>query len=369
MVFWLLLLIFVFAIFAAGIFYLTKRLHGFAVFQRMKEKNVVLSWVSALMPTLLLWVGGWLALNITASTIVILHLIVFLLLCDGVAWLLKKAVKKDFHVRYQSVTALVLTVVYLSVGWYYAHHVYQTEYQFSTDKELGRERLRIVEIADLHLGVTLDGSAFAKQMERVQQVQPDLVVIAGDFVDDDSHRQDLLTACEALGTLKTTYGVYFVYGNHDKGYYNGRDFTAQELQEILVQNHIKILEDEWVLLDDSIYVIGRKDRSDESRKDMQELTAQLDKSKYMVLADHQPNDYENEAAAEVDLVLSGHTHGGHMFPAGPIGEWIHANDRNYGTELRGKTRFVVSSGISGWAIPFKTGGAISEYVVIEITGR
>ena len=58
--------------------------------------------------------------------------------------------------------------------------------------------------------------------------------------------------------------------------------------------------------------------------------------------------------------------GGHIFPAGPIGLWMGANDRFYGTETRGDTTFLVTSGISGWGIPFKT-GCISEYVVIDIT--
>ena len=88
-------------------------------------------------------------------------------------------------------------------------------------------------------------------------------------------------------------------------------------------------------------------------------------ARYTVLLDHQPNDYANEAVPPVDLVLSGHTHGGHIFPAGQIGLLTGANDRRYGTERRGDTDFVVTSGISGWAIPFKT-GTWSEYVVIDV---
>lgn len=94
------------------------------------------------------------------------------------------------------------------------------------------------------------------------------MAICGDFVDDDTEKEDLLLACEALGKLKTTYGVYFVYGNHDKGYYNSRDFSSEDLRTALTENGITVLEDEAVLVDDSFYVIGRKDRSDPSRMDM-----------------------------------------------------------------------------------------------------
>ena len=85
------------------------------------------------------------------------------------------------------------------------------------------------------------------------------------------------------------------------------------------------------------------------------------------MLDHQPNDYDAEAQSGADLVLSGHTHGGHMWPAGLIGLAMGSNDRVYGTETRGETTFVVTSGISGWAIPFKT-GTHSEIVVIDVQG-
>ena len=99
-----------------------------------------------------------------------------------------------------------------------------TGYTVASDKLSRGESLRIVLIADAHLGITLDGAAFAREMERVQQTAPDLVVVVGDFVDDDSRREDMQAACRALGGLKTSRGVYFVYGNHDNGYYTSRDF-------------------------------------------------------------------------------------------------------------------------------------------------
>lgn len=60
---------------------------------------------------------------------------------------------------------------------------------------------------------------------------------------------------------------------------------------------------------------------------MQELTKDLDPDKFSVVLDHQPNDYQNQTTAEVDLVLSGHTHGGQLFPLNKVGEWIGANDK------------------------------------------
>ena len=64
-------------------------------------------------------------------------------------------------------------------------------------------------------------------------------------------------------------------------------------------------------------------------------------------------------------MVSGHTHGGQFFPVTYVGEWIGANDRTYGHEKRNGTDFIVTSGISCWELPFKT-GTKSEYVIIDV---
>ena len=98
---------------------------------------------------------------------------------------------------------------------------------------------------------------------------------------------------------------------------------------------------------------------------MDELVKKLDTDKYIVVMDHQPHDYDNQEKAGVDMVLSGHTHGGQFFPVNNAGVWIGANDKTYGREKRTDTNFIVTSGISDWALKFKT-GCKSEYVVIDV---
>lgn len=347
-----------------GLAYLVSRFRKFHLIKQISTQHKWLSWLAAALPVAALSV--FLLINVTTMIVVTIHLMIIWFICDLVSCIWQKIRRQSFKRYYAGASAILFTALYLGAGWYYAHHVYQTNYALTTSKDLGQENLRIAMIADAHLGITLDGEAFAKQMERINQTEPDIVVIAGDFVDDDTDRGNMIEACRALGELKTAYGVYFSYGNHDNGYYNYRDFTSQELREELTKNHVTILEDEAVLINDSFYLIGRKDRSMHQRTVAEELTSNLDSSKYMVLLDHQPNDYAREAAADVDIVLSGHTHGGHMFPAGYIGLAIGANDSVYGMKQINDTTFLVTSGISGWAIPFKT-GTISEYVVIDIS--
>jgi len=347
----------------ASFVYLLTRFHSFSFIKALDEKSRALAWLAALLPLLLTGVF-WLRFNVTTLFVVLLHLMAAFLLCGLVFFLIRKLGKISIPYDIEGAAAILLTIVYLSIGWYNGHHVSQTDYRFETAKSLKRD-YRIVEIADSHFGITQTGETFTREMQRVQALNPDAVVIVGDFVDDDSDRADMIEACKALGELKTTFGVFFVYGNHDNGYYKYRNFDSQELRAELEKNGVAILTDESVLLDDSLYLVGRRDRSDRGRAPIDELMAGLDGSKYALVLDHQPNDFDAEAAAGADLVLCGHTHGGHIFPAGQIGLLMGANDAIYGASKRKDTSFVVTSGISGWAIPFKT-GTFSEFVVIDI---
>ena len=347
----------------ASFVYLLTRFHSFSFIRAFDKKSRILAWFVALLPLLLTGVF-WLRFNVTTLFVVLLHLMAAFLLCGLVFFLIRKLGKISIPYDIEGAAAILLTIVYLSIGWYNGHHVSQTDYRFETAKSLKRD-YRIVEIADSHFGITQTGETFTREMQRVQALNPDAVVIVGDFVDDDSDRADMIEACKALGELKTTFGVFFVYGNHDNGYYKYRNFDSPELRAELEKNGVAILTDESVLLDDSLYLVGRRDRSDRGRAPIDELMAGLDKTKYAVVLDHQPNDFDAEAAAGADLVLCGHTHGGHVFPAGQIGLLMGANDAVYGASKRSDTSFVVTSGISGWAIPFKT-GTFSEFVVIDL---
>ncbi len=98
---------------------------------------------------------------------------------------------------------------------------------------------------------------------------------------------------------------------------------------------------------------------------MKSLTADIGSDVYTIVMDHQPSDYDAQADSGVDLVLSGHTHGGQLIPITYAGEWMGVNCATYGLERRKDTDFIVTSGIGDWAIGFKT-GCKAEYVVIDI---
>ena len=346
--------------------YLVTRFHKFGFIKRLAAKNKKLSWVIAAVPIAALIV--LFLFDAYVSVIITLHLSLIWAVCDLVTFIRRK-VRHCGGDRYiAGAAALIFTTVYLGAGWFFAHHVFETDYRLKTDKQLGESHIRVALFADSHIGVTLKGESFSWEIERICAQGPDIILIAGDFVDDDTKKADMIAACEALGKADVPYGVYYADGNHDKGYGTSRDFTIEELYAELEKNGVTVLRDESVLIDDRFYLIGRKDRNDAERMTVSELTAELDKDTYKIIIDHQPNDYTAESQSDADLVLSGHTHGGHIFPAGLFGLAIGANDKLYGMEEINGTAFIVTSGISGWAIPFKT-GCISEYVIIDIYDR
>ncbi len=379
MTMWLAIFVGMFAVMLGGIVYLISRVYRTEAVASLAKGNKHIQRAVASAVVLLACVLCYLGLGMINAAIVIVHALCIWILIDLIVWGMRKLDRKSKRIRHADrarkticyntvmLVGVGVLVAYFGFGWYEAHHVARTQYDVQTEKNVGA--LKVVQITDSHMGTTFDGDGFARELEKIQQENPDLVVVTGDFVDDDTSKEDMIRASEALGTLKTKYGVYFVFGNHDKGFNNAvRGFDAEDLVRELEANGVKVLQDETVTIADQYYLIGRQDRSEESsggRASMDELVSGLDKEKFMIVLDHQPNDFDAQEKSEVDLVLSGHTHGGQFFPINKLGEWAGLNDMTYGIRQRGGTVFEVSSGISDWAIKFKT-GCKSEYVVLEI---
>lgn len=348
--------------------YLITRLYHFQWMQKLTHHK---KWISVFIGIVAVIVLG-VIMSITVDginmVICFMHLGGMWLVCDGISYVVQKVRKKPFKRYYAGLFAITGTLLLLGIGWYYAHQVYETDYQITTEKDLAGEPIRIVQITDSHVGSTFHATKFEEYLQEIQTLTPDVLVITGDYVDDDTTKDDMKKSCEALGRIQAKYGVYYVFGNHDKGYSKEclRGYTGDDLKAELEKNHVTVLEDEAVLIDQRFYMIGRQDAGVLERASMSQLVEGLDTSKYMVVLDHQPTDYDAQKEAGVDLVLSGHTHGGQLFPATYVGEWTGVNCYTYGIKRMGNTDFIVSSGIGDWTIQFKT-GCISEYVVIDIS--
>ena len=397
---WAFIFIFMFAAFIAACIYLITRVRKFVWVDKLAKDRKWLSILISAAICVVFIVVLSLAMGYINAIIVTIYMILFWLVCEFAFWLVGKvknrtkstadettknntiknnaesSVKpKKRKIYYAGVAAIIITIVYMSWGWYQAHNVWQKDYTIQTDKVVGSIKLAL--IADSHTGITFDGDGFAEHVKEIQGQNPDAVLIAGDFVDDDTSLIDMKKCCEALGTLDTKYGVYYVFGNHDKGYYASerRGYDGDDIIAELIKNGVTVLQDQTVLLGDSFYIIGRQDLSEVtdrggSRADIEDLVKALDDDKYQIVMDHQPADYANEKAAGVDLVLSGHTHGGQLLLIKLFQEitGMGGNDQIYGLEDLDGSDFLVTSGISDWAIKFKT-GCRSEYAIIDIQGK
>lgn len=325
-------------------------------------ENKKLARVLSFLPISIFIIGFF--IDFVNMVIVIVHLISIILITKLIFKIAEKMSKKKITEHLHILVGTIISIIILIYGYFSAYNVVETDYKIETSKDIGTNKFRIVQVSDSHIGATMDGKKFTQYMEEINKLEPDIVVVTGDFVDDSTKYEDMVEASNGLGKLKTKYGVYFSYGNHDKGYYK-RSYNDTDIRRELAKNNVKILEDEAVNITDNIILIGRQDSQVKDRVSAQTLTSTLDKEKYMIMLDHKPDDYENETESDVDLVLSGHTHGGQLFPIGQLSLLLRINDRIYGMEKRKKTTFIVNSGISDWEIKFKT-GTISEYGVIDI---
>ena len=389
---WIAILGTAFVLASLGYMYLISRFRRFGIVKKLSGGRTWLSILLAVIP-----LAGWVIYaftDVVNALIILLHLALFWLIADIVTAVVGKirgkkqasdnsdksdksdksgksdksvndATDGKFRIYWKGIIVIAVTAVYLFIGWHMAHHVWKTEYHLTTEKSLPNGKLRIAMIADSHIGTTFDGEGFARYIAEIAETEPDVLVIVGDFVDDSTTYDDFVRSCAAFGELSLPYGIYYVYGNHDAGYYNHRSFDAADLEAELAKNGVTVLKDAVNTIAENVVLIGRKDRSDEKRSAISDLVVSIPEDVYTIVLNHQPNDYEAEAAAGVDLVLSGHTHGGQLLPLGSIGRLLGANDRTYGIETRGDTTFIVTSGISDWAIDFKT-GTKSEYVIIEV---
>lgn len=248
-------------------------------------------------------------------------------------------------------------------GYYRIHHIVEKRYVLQSDHI---NDLKIALIADMHMGVSIDQKKLKSICQKISEQKVDIVALDGDIFDENTSYQDMKAACKILGQIESRLGIYYVFGNHDSNHYTLTPaYDVSTLEKELEKNHIVVLNDDVRIIED-VMIIGRRDAGyyqDGERLTMQELYPQHTQHFVLVL-DHQPLDLQTNASLKVDLQLSGHTHGGQLFPQGLI-QSLTSDTLVYGKRKIGELTAITTSGISGWRYPIKT-GAPSEYVIIEI---
>jgi len=263
----------------------------------------------------------------------------------------------------------IIVVVLLFIGHYKATAPRISKVDINIEKEAsGYDSLNVVLISDLHLGAINGYNTLQRWVTAVNKLSPDMVLIAGDIVDDSPGPLKRKHLGELLAEINAPLGVYCIQGNHEL--YGNFPRTLQYLQT----HGISFLLDTAMLVDNSFYVVGRLDRqagrgvpvSGKHRKTLEELLLGLDHNKPIILLDHQPYELGKTAAAGVDLQVSGHTHRGQMWPLTLITKRVYELD--YGYLRKGNTHFYVTEGLGTWG-PRVRIGSRSEIVQLKIKFR
>lgn len=216
----------------------------------------------------------------------------------------------------------------------------------TTDKALTKP-MTIALASDTHLGRWFGNRQIERLVTLVDTEQPDIVVLAGDIMNDDTIYYDKTNMQEHLSELTAPLGVYAVLGNHDYFGYQ------KQIAEAVTDAGITVLDNQSVLLADSVWLIGRSDDSDPSRLSASELLTKVDTDKPVLFLEHRPTALDEISALPIDLHLSGHTHGGQIFPLTMLMKIF--NPLIHGTQQIDNTRFLVSSGYGFGSVPFRLG--------------
>lgn len=308
------------------------------------------------------------------SGVILLHFLFFSMLTDLIVLCLQRLCKnglpKTLGMVHKALLVPVLaTSVLMGIGYWNMQNVSQTAVTIETDKAIRSEGYRVALIADLHFGVSIDEVELQAVCDELSAQDLDALFLAGDITDESTTKAQMQALYKAFGSVETSLGTYFSYGNHDRQRYSQHSkYTTDELVDAIEQNGITILCDSAVAVADDLVIAGREDLSMERtapRKSVENLFADADPTDYWLVLDHQPQDYEENIRAGTDLLLSGHTHAGQFWPVNWLLAIFGINDNDYGlVETDGFAGFV-TAGIAGWKYPIKT-AAPAEYVMIDI---
>lgn len=225
------------------------------------------------------------------------------------------------------VACAVATCLY---GIFNARNIKVNEYSVTVNKSCGSDKhLKAVLVADLHMGYAIGVDHITNMVKKINEQNADIVIIAGDIFDNSYDGMDDPEGIKAqLKSIKSKYGVYAVYGNHDidekilMGFtfdWGGKQLNSEKMTNFIKECNIKLINDESVLINDEFYLVGRRDTDkpgteDGTRAEISELTKDLDKTKPIFVLSHEPDELQKTADAGADIDFSGHTHDGQLFP-------------------------------------------------------
>lgn len=310
-------------------------------------------WISPI-SIVLVWIGSfWLA--IMTYTFLFLIVIDLFRLVNHFIPFFPSFITSNIEQSKRIVAIVVGVLVISSVigGYINTKMIVIKKYSIDIKKKAGElKSLNLAVASDLHLGTINSYEFMYNVSEKINKLNPDVILLAGDIIDEDLGPVIKYDVGEHLQRLKAKYGVYAVTGNHE--FIGG----AEPAVEYLEKHNINVVRDKALKIGDAFYIIGREDRasrqfSGKQRKELSDIIKGVDKSLPIIMMDHQPFNLEQASQNGVDLQLSGHTHNGQLWPFNYIVEKVY--ELAWGYRLINNTHYYVSCGVGGWGPPIRTG--------------
>lgn len=220
----------------------------------------------------------------------------------------------------------------------------------------GAPKMKIALISDSHLGMGVSLARFDKALQKIEAERPDVIFLLGDIFE---YGPNLKKYAARLKQTNPPLGLYGVFGNHE--YYVGYEQSKNFFKEA----GVTLLENQTATLENGVQIAGIKDArtTHVTAQDITDLLAKTDKQKPLVFLSHMPMYAEEAAATGVDLMFSGHTHNGQIFPFKYL---VHLQfPRVYGLHKVDGMNFYITSGMFYWGIPLRF-LAPAEIPIIEV---
>ncbi len=281
------------------------------------------------------------------------YMIMAITLCDIVGWIMP-----SFHAKLSIAFALTLAVMLYGYINYRNPRIERID--IALDKSIGDRPLKIVAISDVHLGYGTEKRDLQHYVGMINRENPDVVLIAGDLIDNSITPVRKAHMEEELAQIKVPLGVFVALGNHE--YISG----VEECIAFLEQTPIKVLRDSVAVLPGGVQIAGRDDRTNRNRLSLNGLLSKCNHAQPIILLDHQPYNIVEVDAARVDMQISGHTHHGQVFPLNLLTNVMY--EQSHGYRKWQHSHIYVSSGLSLWGPPFRI-GTQSDMAVITLKNR
>jgi len=222
------------------------------------------------------------------------------------------------------------------------------------------DALSIALVSDIHLGIIIHEERLEEVVDGVNTLEPDIILIGGDVFDESERIVDNMVG--TLSRLRSRYGVFAVLGNHD--FYAGH----KALVGIMERANITVLRNRLVTVPGVINIVGLDDPEGARFGEpwggsIEDLVSEKDDALPTLLVYHPPIRMDEFAAAGIDVMVSGHSHNGQIFPFCYITNLVYAIGYGYGRV--GSMQVYVSSGVGTWGPPMRV-GTHSEIVKITL---